>query len=154
MRTRCGGACPSAHGCPERRLGPCRREHSTGPSFSKYNTALRGAGGKDARFVKKFEELCCGNAYVTTLHCCNSAVVKLSKLMPAAKVYRGISGGLLPPQFWDANPDGVRGGVEKGFTSTTRDRSVALHYASGGAAGTLFEISMGLIDRGADLSSI
>ena len=91
---------------------------------------------------------------MTTLHCCNSAVVKLSKLMPTAKVYRGISGGLLPHQFWEPNPAGVRGGVEKGFTSTTLDRNVALHYASGGTAGTLFEISMGMIDRGADLSSI
>ena len=55
-------------------------------------------GGGDARF----QTLCRGNTYSTTLHACNSAIVKLSKLTVATKVYRGVSGALLPAEFWCA----------------------------------------------------
>ena len=41
--------------------------------------------------------------------------------------------------------------VEYGFSSTTVDRAQALHYASGKAS-TVFEMEMGMIDRGADLT--
>ena len=58
------------------------------------------------------EKLCLGNKYTTTLHIINSAIVKLGKLMPAQKVYRGIAGGLLPDNFWHQNEFNVRGGVE------------------------------------------
>tara|TARA_B110001452_G_C15137612_1_gene396161 strand:- start:212 stop:499 length:288 start_codon:yes stop_codon:yes gene_type:complete len=62
--------------------------------------------------------------------------VRLSKLTVARPVFRGISGGLLPTQFWRADPDtGVRGGVEPAFMSTTVDRSVAMSYASSGGGG-------------------
>lgn len=54
------------------------------------------------------------------LHVINSAVVKLGKLMHAAKVYRGISGRVLPEQFWKANQFGVKGGVESAFMSVRR----------------------------------
>jgi hypothetical protein len=53
---------------------------------------------------------------------------------------------------------GVRGGIEYGFSSTTTDREQALHYATAGGAGkdgdamTIFEMQMGMVDRGADLS--
>ena len=37
--------------------------------------------------------------------------------------------------------------------STTRDRAVAMGYAEGGAAaGIVFEIQQGMVDRGADIS--
>ena len=76
------------------------------------------------------------NRYTTTLHGINSAVIKLGKLTRACKVYRGISGGMLPEQFWTEDEAGVRGGCEFGFLSTTTDVEVATEYAgSGGKAG-------------------
>ena len=58
-----------------------------------------------------------------------------------------------PTQFWKANEYGVKGGIEGGFMSTTLDRSVAMSYAAstGGAAGFVFEMQMGMVDRGADI---
>jgi hypothetical protein len=56
------------------------------------------------------------------------------------------------------NAEGVLGGIEFGFQSTTRDRNQAVHYATGGGyakdgdAMTLFEMNMGMIDRGAELT--
>ena len=113
------------------------------------------------------------NAYVTTLHAINSAVVKLSKLTRATKVFRGIAGRVLPEQFWkvgqlsmnparsnrpigltapcvrtcaQANTNGVRGGIEGGFMSTTTDEKVAKQYASSGTDGVgfVFEIQQGM----------
>ena len=75
-------------------------------------------------------EACKGNAYVTTTHVINSCIVKASKLTRVARVYRGVAGGVLPERFWTPNAQGVRGGVEPAFLSTTYDRGVAMHYAS------------------------
>ena len=83
----------------------------TGPLFVKYNLVLRGSSGLVPWFVEELERTCRGNKYVTTLHACNSAVVKLGKLTSAATVYRGVS-GLLPDEFWTPNRWGVCGGVE------------------------------------------
>ena len=98
------------------------------------------------------------NKYTTTLHAINSAIVKLSKLTYASKVYRGIHNRVLPKQFWEANEYGVRGGIEAAFMSTTTDKEVALGYARGGgdasAAGIVFEVQQGMVDRGADLSTL
>jgi len=127
----------------------------TGPIYVKLNGVLRHAGRETD---ERFQRLCHGNRYTTTLHACNSAIVKLSKLTVATKVYRGVSGALLPSQFWTRDEYGVRGGVERAFLSTTRDREVALDYAAArskaGREGSelIFEISMGAVDRGADLS--
>eukprot|EP00966_Prymnesium_polylepis_P293171 6771400-Prymnesium_polylepis.1 len=85
------------------------------------------------------------------MHVINSAVVKLGKLTVATKVYRGISGRLLPEQFWAPNEFGVKGGIESAFMSTTLDRDVALQYAAG-CAGFVFEIQQGMVDRGSDIS--
>ena len=96
-----------------------------------------------------------GNKYATTLHAINSAIVKLSKLTAATKVYRGLSGMGLPDAFWRANEFGVRGGIEAAFMSTTTDRKVAMDYASSsGAAGSgiVFEVQQGMINRGADIT--
>lgn len=124
----------------------------TGPMFVKYNGTLRGFASEFMR--KKWDELCLGNKYVTTLHIINSGIVKSGKIMTATKVYRGISGGLLPQEFWEANKYNIRGGVEYAFMSTTLEKSVAMQYASSGAVGTVFEIQMGMIDRGASLQWI
>lgn len=123
----------------------------TGPLYQKYNACLRGIEVK--AMEGRWMELCMGNRYTTTLHVINSAVVKLGKLQPAMKVYRGVTGGVLPEIFWHANQHNVRGGCEYGFLSTTTDRNVATDYASGGGkAGIVFEIQMGMVDRGASLS--
>ena len=43
-------------------------------------------------------------------------------------MYRGVAGGALPEDFWTANDDGVMGGVDMAFMSTSTDRDVALDY--------------------------
>ena len=122
----------------------------TGPMFVKYNACLRGIGVK--AMEPHWTELCSGNRYTTTLHVINSAVVKLGKLQKAEKVYRGVSGGVLPAQFLTPSEGNIQGGCEYGFLSTTTHGDVALEYAAaGGTAGIVFEMQMGMIDRGASL---
>ena len=131
----------------------------TGPMYFKYNAVLR-AETKDPFLVKSFQSACGPapfNKYVSTIHAINSCVLKLSKLAQAGKVWRGTCYGLLPSEFWVEDKYGVLGGIEFGFQSTTRVRSQAIHYATGGGyakpgdAMTLFEINMGMVDRGAEL---
>ena len=97
----------------------------TGPMFFKYNSVLRGLGSDVSFLRSRFETLCLGNTYATTLHVINSAVIKVGKLTFAGKVYRGVSGRALPEEFWKQNQYGVRGGIEAAFMSTTLDRKVA-----------------------------
>ena len=92
------------------------------------------------------------NKYTTTLHAINSAIVKLSKLTYAGKVYRGVSGMALPPEFWEPNAFGVKGGIDGAFMSTTVNYDVAMAYAASRGKGFVFEIQQGMIDRGADIS--
>lgn len=132
----------------------------TGPMYMKYNAVLRELTG-DPFLVKAFKS-CCGpapfNRYVSTIHAINSCIIKMCKLTKAGKVYRGTCYGKLPEEFWVPNAEGVLGGIEFGFQSTTRDRNQAVHYATGGGyakdgdAMTLFEMNMGMIDRGAELT--
>ena len=118
--------------------------------FQKYNSVLRGIKAEpESRMAISLKKLTRGNTYTTTLHCINSVIVKLGKLTKAQKVYRGISGGVLPDEFWTKNKYNVCGGVEFAFTSTTTDREVAVRYASSGKVGMVFEIQMGMVDRGA-----
>lgn len=124
--------------------------------YIKYNTVLR-SKSKDPNMLKAAKELTKGNGYPTSIHAINSCVIKLSKLTKAGKVWRGIKGATLPKAFWVPNDMGVRGGIEYAFSSTTVDREQALLYAKGGAgnasdASTIFEMQMGMVDRGADLT--
>eukprot|EP00965_Chrysotila_dentata_P224810 6194402-Pleurochrysis_carterae.AAC.1 len=48
----------------------------------------------------------------------------LAQVMTAERVYRGVSGGMLPDEFWVRNEWNVAGGVEFAFMSTTLDRKV------------------------------
>ena len=101
------------------------------------------------------KELTKGNGYATSIHAVNSCVIKLSKLTKAGKVWRGIKDATLPKEFWVPNEMGVRGGIEYAFSSTTVDREQAMMYAQGanpGDASTIFEMQMGMVDRGADLT--
>ena len=136
--------------------------------------------GKDEFLVNKMVELCCAaevseqfkagvrqqglrlahelvrsqvNRYTTTLHAINSAIIKLSKLTYAGRIYRGIAGMGLPREFWRPNEHGVKGGIEGAFMSTTTQRQVAMSYAAGrGEKGIVFEMQQGMINRGADIS--
>ena len=99
---------------------------------------------------EKWQALCAGNTYTTSIHAVNSCVIKLSKLTVASRVWRGFTGARLPPTFWEKNAYGVMGGVEFGFSSTTVDREQAIRYATGRAS-TVFEMQMGMVDRGADV---
>eukprot|EP00966_Prymnesium_polylepis_P250740 5798002-Prymnesium_polylepis.1 len=112
----------------------------TGPMYKLYNNTLR-------------KQLF--GTFVTTIHSINSGIVKLSKLTKATTVYRGVS-GLLPNEFWEESEDGVLGGVERAFMSTSTQRDVALGYMrqKKETAKILFEIRMGMIDRGADVSCL
>ena len=65
------------------------------------------------------------NQYATSIHATNSLVLKTSKLSVATPVYRGMANAALPKEFFEPNEDGVSGGVEYGFSSTTTDRAVA-----------------------------
>lgn len=122
--------------------------------FLKYNSVLRGIKAdpnlRDSPY-QRWMKLTKGNMYTTTLHCINSTIVKLGKLTKAEKVYRGISGGVLPPSFLRANEYGVKGGVEYAFTSTTTDKKAAVRYASIGKTGIIIEVQQGMVDRGAEL---
>ena len=122
----------------------------TGPMYEKYNAVLRSFSGSSF-LVARCEQLCSGNHYPTSIHATNSLVLKMSKLTCAGKVYRGSTRGILPRSFWEPNSEGVRGGVELAFSSTTTQRAQAEHYAAG-AASTVFEMGMGMVDRGADIS--
>ena len=146
----------------------------TGPLFVKYNAVLRGLGSDVPFLPLSLARLCCDrataarlesgalsfdalrngrqiNLYTTTLHTINSSIVKLSKLTYVTAVYRGVSGRVLPEEFWRVNAFGVKGGIESAFMSTTTNYDVAKAYAAGGAS-TILEIQQGMVDRGADIS--
>jgi hypothetical protein len=116
----------------------------TGPMFEKYNAVLRWHTGNTFLRSQCGKLGVDGRFYVTTIHAINSLIIKGSKLMVVAKVFRGIKGGLLPASFWVPDQYGVMGGVEFGFLSMTLDRSQAEHYASEGQASTIFEMQMGM----------
>jgi hypothetical protein len=50
--------------------------------------------------------------YPTTIHGINSCILKLSKLVKACAVYRGLNAATLPDSFFTPNEDGVCGGIE------------------------------------------
>jgi len=127
----------------------------TGPQYIKYNTTLRGAaaGGTDADHVyQRFQQLCRGNTYANTLHVVSAAIIKLSKIAPAHKVYRA-PGGALPASFWHRSAvSGVQGGLEFAFMSTTLNKVEAMKYARRAPGMILFEIDQGFVARGAAIS--
>jgi NLR family CARD domain-containing protein 3 len=153
----------------------------TGPCYEKYNAVLRFFSGRNADGVlqlsygsmqlvpflqKKCHTLGVGvwasaggdrvtwkwlNIYATTIHSINSITVKMSQLTKMTPLYRGWTGTTLPLSFFVPDANGLCGGVEYGFSSTTTDRSQAVHYAHGKAS-TVLELEMGMVDRGADIT--
>ena len=83
------------------------------------------------------------NKYTTTIHSINSYILKAAKLTKAAKIWRGFAGGVLPKSFWEADEDGIKGGIEYGFSSTTTQRKQAVHYSQGKAS-LILEMRMGM----------
>ena len=122
--------------------------------FIKYNAVLRGVDTQhrdtNPIFSAEWRKLCQGNKYTTTIHVIASCIIKCSKLTQCSTVYRGLSGGVLPDDFWHSDEYLVRGGCEYAFLSTSLDRSVALEYAAQKQCGaTIFEIQQGATSRGA-----
>ena len=124
----------------------------SGPMYEKYNAVLRAETG-NPMLVQKCEALTRGNRYATSIHAVTSCVLKLAKVTKACKVYRGLKDAQLPEAFFKPNKYGVRGGIEFGFTSTSKSRDEALSYAVDmGGAPTIFEMQTGMVDRGASIS--
>ena len=91
--------------------------------------AIRALGGR-FNTTKLYHALNLDNNYKTTIYMIDSAIMKLSKLTKCDRVYRGMTGGLLPEQFWKSDDQGVRGGIEFAFLSVTRERDVAMTCAA------------------------
>jgi hypothetical protein len=113
----------------------------TGPLFRPLNAALR---AKDV------------SSWATTIACCYSGVLKLSRLSKPARVYRGVSEEHLQlPDRFVAGADGgtgFTGGVERAFMSTSKNPMVALDYSGGvGAVGSIFAICFTEASRGASV---
>ena len=71
----------------------------------------------------------CARSYETTIQAINSAVLKLSKLTRATKVYRGSQGATLPSRFRVADEFNVRGGVEVRLARGQRIAMLSLSLA-------------------------
>ena len=123
----------------------------TGPMYMLYNTVLR-------QFPQYVLEKLSNNKYETTIFCIISGISKLSKaskIPQDRRVFRGLGGMLVPDEFWSEQEGGFRGGVEWGLMSTTTNRSVAMQYSGADKKrGTVFEILVGRVDLGADLSEL
>ena len=129
----------------------------TGPMFVIHNGALRSMA-TDGIVRFGLDEHLVGSSvrgrFVTTLHCINSGVIKLSRLQPKCTVYRGINGMKLRRSFVKPDVFGVRSGVEFGFMSTSLERSVAEAYSKGkntDSPSLILEMQMGMVSRGAFL---
>ena len=102
-------------------------------------------------FFVSCAKICRGNTYPSTISVLTKAIIKLGKIEMAGKVYRA-PGGALPTSFWKRDAQGVMGGLEAAFMSTTTAKTEALHYASRATAKVLFEIRQGIVARGASIS--
>ncbi len=98
------------------------------------------------------------NMYTASIHCICSALRKLCRaqeLEVGLILFRGFGNMALPKQFFDADTQGCRGGVECGLMSTSPDREVAIGYSgvdTGKVLPTLFEIKVGKTSVAADIS--
>ena len=114
----------------------------TGPAYMQLNLGLRMGGRKAVENgVDNFPATCSA---------LNSAIKKLARQTPLPgkrKLYRGLSGMALPQDVLEAKRF-----AEFAFSSATPNKDVALSYAGTDRA-SLFEIEVGEIDRGADISS-
>ena len=113
----------------------------TGPSFMLINGSLRKATAD--------------GAHSNVIHAICSGITKLSQVaaIPEGRVlYRGMCGRRLPEEFWKADRNGAKGGVERALLSTTSSWEVAVQYVGDGALPIIFAIECGAVDKGACLS--
>ena len=132
--------------CPEEVLG---LRLYTGPQFMHYNCVLR-------KFPKDVLESLKGNTYTTTIHCINSAIVKLSRACPLdpRRVARGSNRLRLPERFAVKDKLGCQGAVEMGFISTSTNLEVACNYTRGGVMAMVLDIERGAMDKGASIGPL
>ncbi|MGB1595370.1 MAG: ADP-ribosyltransferase domain-containing protein, partial [Promethearchaeia archaeon] len=116
----------------------------TGGMFVLYNAVLR-------RFPENILDSMKGNKYVTTIHCINSAVIKLSRVSPLTprSVWRGSKNMKLPLELAGRDHLGRQGIVEMGFLSLTTNRDMAIEYAAGDALSTVLHVTRGDRSSGA-----
>ena len=122
----------------------------TGPMYKRYAALLR-------RELADSSE-----GYKTTLHAINSGISKLCrewKIPLHRKVYRGYCGMSLADSFLKKDKFGCSGGVEPSVLATTEEWDTAVFYSkrpakagSDRTAAIIFEIEVGQVDRGADIS--
>ena len=113
--------------------------------FYKLNAVLR-------NFPEVVVLGCKGNKYTTTINAIVSGLRKLMWFSPMHTVFRGIGNLILPPSLMEPDEYGVRGGTEAGMMSTTTKIETALQYIKGKREPTVFEITLGAVDRAASLA--
>jgi WD40 repeat protein/ankyrin repeat protein len=121
----------------------------TGPMFMHYNAVLR-------KFPVSVLTTMKGNNYVTTVHCINSAIMKLGGVSPMSPrlVYRGSNKMQLPLEFAAMDHLGRLSIVEMGFLSLTTAREMALQYAAGDALATVLKVERGDRSSGACIAAL
>jgi hypothetical protein len=121
----------------------------TGPQFMHYNASLR-------QFPEWVLDTMHGNRYVTTIHCINSAIIKLARASPIEPlvVYRGSKDMRLPRQFAAKDDLGRQGDVELAFMSCASEKSVALNFAKGEKMSMILAFERGAMSNGAPLSPV
>jgi len=98
------------------------------------------------------------NMYTASIHCICSGLRKLCRAQEVEAgliLFRGFGNMALPEQFFDADTQGCRGGVECGLMSTSPDREVAIGYSgveTGKVLPTLLEIKVGKTSVAANIS--
>ena len=120
----------------------------TGGMFMLYNAVLR-------RFPHDILDSMKGNKYVTTIHCINSAVIKLSRVsqLTPRSVWRGSKNMKLPLELAGRDHLGRQGIVEMGFLSLTTNRDMAIEYAAGDALSTVLHVTRGDRSSGAVIAA-
>ena len=82
-----------------------------------YNGVLRAMACEDGRIRFGFPPDMIGQSvhgkFTTTLHAINSGVIKLSRLQPACKIYRGMTGMKLPKVFHHSDAHNISGRARK-----------------------------------------
>jgi len=124
----------------------------TGPCYIKYNAVLRGAYSHlSSDALNEYLRVhCTGNTYPTTMMYTCRGINKLSLLTKPAKVYRAPGGA--QHEFFEMPEEGIVGGVEMGFMSTSLDKSQAIKYASSCGSPLIYEVQQTFAARGADVS--
>jgi len=99
------------------------------------------------------------NMYTASIHCICSGLRKLCRVQEVEAgliLFRGFCNMALPEQFFDADAQGCRGGVECGLMSTSPTKEVAIGYSGVDTPGkvlpTLFEIKVGKTSVAANIS--